>query len=352
MPTFMLEGAAEVDFGAGPLRISITLENTTVAGELRAVAGEGQPDVAVHPRPGLIVLPKVHSVVTVHVVPVDAPRFPPATIAHVNVVVNDGRGADPHRAVLIPIDLSGLSSRDLLVLEPSGSGVIVRSARVMPAPADLGAVGNAARIAAAEILGVQSVDAVMAVNLVVAVDSSASFRSKLEDGSLSGVLQMLAGLAGVLAPGMAVGAAAVGSAVSWITVAGAETIADATIATIRDSAVGTGFRSGAAALVGFASIGNTVTYVLTDAVPADVADLDAANSIDGEARHLVVLGASSAWALQIPPSCPHTFIEVIEGSSDLSDRLVSDRALMAQTIKSLMAGCFAPGTSAYERVGA
>ena len=56
----------------------------------------------------------------------------------------------------------------------------------------------------------------------------------------------------------------------------------------------------AATLSGIYPDRNTVTYLVTDGIPADLAALTAADEIDGEARHLVTLVEPTVSQLRSP----------------------------------------------------
>jgi hypothetical protein len=349
MPTYMLEGAVQVSMTARPITLSLRLEGATQTARLEAVR-EGLPlSTVVRPRPDLLIVPQVDGVVTVRVVPTGVPRFESQTIGHLSLRVDDPGSPDPDRGVLVPIDLTGLTGRDLIVLESDGAALLVRAARVLAPPADLGVVGNAARAVTTEILGVQVVEDLVALNVVIVVDTSASMTRFERDGTVATVVDLLAGVGDVVSPGMKTAIATVGREARI-----GRGVRPVELAAERETAVagrtaGTGLRSGADGLTGFAPESNTVTYLVTDAVPADVDDLVAADSVPGEARHLVIVGTAAASALQPAVAVPTTLVHTPAEPIGLADQLLGDRAQLQRTVRSLLAGCFPPGTSAHER---
>jgi hypothetical protein len=353
MPTYMLSGAAQVGLTPRPLTVSIRLEGTTVGASLHAET-RGQPlSGVVRPRQGILIIPHIDEVTTVRVAPVGAERFPAGTVAFADVAVSAPTGTEPERAVVIPIDLSGLTTRDVFVFQAGDNKVLVRAARVLPPPEDLGSLGNASRIAATEILGVQVVDELVAVNVVVAIDGSASFNGLLTDGSADAVIRVLAGIIAVMAPGMELGAAVVGSVATRVVLARVGELSGVLSDALAAHPQSLGLRSGTSGLLDFASTGNTVTFLVTDAVPADVVAFDAADAVEGEARHLVVLSSQSAWALQTSPRTPTTLVDLGEAGerdTSLSDALLSDPNRLRSLVRSLLIGCFPIGTSTFEKV--
>lgn len=349
MPTYILEGAVHVDLTPGPLTLSMSLEGPTTEALLEAVVAGQRVDSVLRPRPGLMIVPRIDAVLTVRVVPLGIERFPPGTTANVSVTVNDAQNGDPERAVLIPIDLSGLTNRDLFVFERTANHIQVRAARVLPPSADLGALGNAARIAATEILGVQALDEVIAVNVVAALDGSASFASLIEDDSADAILRVLAGICEVVAAGKRVSGAILGSRPAPVAVRGADDLADAMVTTWVQHPLSVGLRSrGEASVVSPGT--TTVTYVITDAVPADLDAWDSAAPTGGGLHHLVVLGTQAAWRLQSTSRIPSTLVEISPGETLLGVSLLAHPQILRELVTSLMAGYFEPGTSTFERV--
>jgi len=349
MPTFMLQGSTAVNFPARAITVSVRAEGTTAV-RLVALSGGSELVGTVAPRPDLLIIPAVADQVVVRLLPIGATRFDESTVVHVSASVpGDDPGAEASRAVLDPVSLAGLDARDVLILDADAGLIRIRGVRVA-AKLRLSALGMTARVATRELLGVESVDDISALDVRVAIDESASFRTRVLDRNLADVLDMFAGILAVIAPDRRVGGATVGEGVHPVTVAGLESLSETLVQALADRRPSSGFRSGHRDLRGFSPDGNAMTYVITDAVPADVADLERADRIPGEARHLVVLGEDSAWQVQVPPTSPSTLIPIVPGGPSLAERCLSDPALLPRLIRSVLVGCFPPGTSAHERV--
>ena len=355
MPSYMITDGAVVTLSDRPLTVRLQMQ--AGAARLDAVVASGPLASAVRPRPDLLIVPRVTERTVIRLVPVGPELFPGGAVAHVSVGIDDARSADPERAVVPPLDLAGLAEREVLVLEPSDDGVQVRGAGLVPPPPRLGAAAEDTRVTTVGILGAQSVAPTSALHVVIAVDGSASFRRLAEDernedpSTVETAVAVLDGLASVLTTGMRRGAAVVGSSVLPVVLPPDEPAERAVMSALRSSPRSSGLRAGAPGLRGFAD-GNTMTFVVTDAVPADIGAFEAADEIDGEARHLVVVGSRSAWQLQTPPSTPHTFIETDPAGRSLAAVFRSDPELLRRLVRSLLVGCFAPGTEAFARVGA
>jgi hypothetical protein len=95
---------------------------------------------------------------------------------------------------------------------------------------------------------------------------------------------------------------------------------------------------------------NTVTFVITDAVPPDHRELTEADSIEGEARHLVVLSDRAAFDLQERPGVTYSVVEPVPGAGELERRFRVDPTALRALIVSLLQGCFVPGTDYAKRV--
>ncbi|NQX12314.1 hypothetical protein HQQ80_11810 [Microbacteriaceae bacterium VKM Ac-2855] len=354
MPSYMLTADAVVRLSDRPLTVRLQLQGGAHA-RLDAVVGSELLASAVRPRADLLIVPSVTERIVIRLTPVGTDRFPGGAVANVSVGIDDARSADPERAVVPPLDLAGLDQREILVLEPGQGGVLVHAVRRVDVGFPLDPVGEAARIAAVEILGTQSVAAMSALNVVTAVDASASFRRFLEDGKVGQpstaetVASVLDGVSAVITAGERRGAAVVGAAARRFELPPGDAMPVALVAAMNSAPRSSGLRSGSAALTGFAP-GNTMTFVVTDAVPADVAAFEAADEIEGEARHLAFVGTRAAWQLQRSPSTPHTVIEPDPAGRGLAAVLLSDPFLLRSLVRSFLVGCFAPGTDAFERV--
>jgi hypothetical protein len=350
MPTYMLDGDVEIGLSVRPLTLSLRLEGATASARLDAVADGGLAVETVRPRSGLLVIPRVDDRLVVRVVSVEAPLFAAPTLAHLSIAVDTPPGGEPERAVLGAVSLDALASRDLLVIERVGDRIRVRAAQSEGPEVDLGIVGNAARVAATQVLGVRTVDPSTALNLLVAVDGSASTKALHDDGTIDFVVNVLAGLASVIAPRMSIGAAVVGADATPVPVPGAGDLAPALRTEIARHRYGSGLRSSSREPAGFGLKGRTMIYLVTDAVPADFAQVEETTASGTDGRHLIVVGDVSAWALQTHPDTPSTHVDAgAVGHTPAESALLRPDAMKA-LVTSLMAGCFPAGTNADERV--
>lgn len=334
MPTYMLEGTSEVGLSLRPLTVSLRLDPPHLQGRLEAMSRGHLVDV-VRPRADLLVIPSVQDLVTIRVVPVGAERFPAAATAHVSISVDDAGGGDPERAVLLPLDLAGLDAADALVLERGELTVRVRAAQVAPPPSDLGPVGNAARVAATALLGVQRV--AEAVDVAVVIDGSASLRPLVADGSVGTLLAVLEGICQVVSPGRPILALIRGLADHVVDVPAGD-LAGATVRALHARAPSTGFRAHGPHVP---AADRAVTFLVSDAAPSDLPELTRAGASGGSATHLIVLGSRAVGELMGVQAGGGTLVDTGLAGSDLAQQLTSDvsalRELVAQLLTALPA---------------
>lgn len=346
MPTYLLDGSSSARIPAGPLKIEVHLSHGAPF-VLRALS-DGQPIPAIAPRPDILVIPKLEGRAIVSVATSDGLRpFAPGTVLNVTVVIDGPPNPDPERIVLAAVDVSGLTGQELLLLELADGFVTASSFVSTEVQETLSGLAKAAQVATREILGAERVDATSAVNMIVAVDGSASMLPSLRDGSALALVEVLAGVSRVVSPGREFGGAIVGSDVTWVT-GDASALARNVAEALESRNLTTSFRSSAPALAGrFPE--RTVAYVLTDALPADIVQLRAVDEVEGETRHLVVVTDATALALQGDPGIPVTRVDPSSSAGDLSTRLADPRVLRT-VVLSLLQGCFVPGTTYAKKV--
>lgn len=343
MPTSMLDGGATAALPRRPLQIRVQPAAGLVL-EVRSAAPGGT--VGRFPQPGLVVLPSVGAPAVVVVRSATGEPFPASLTVSVDVVSGAAASADPERAVLSQVKLGGLVERELVAIEGVDQQLLVRAAGDRAVEVDLDPLGDAARAAAASLLGTPVVDAEESLNVVIAVDRSASFRPRLADGALEAVLAVLSGVAATLVRDLRVGAAVLGEDVTWVRVGSPADLAAELLAALERSRPASAFRSGAPALATFDPDRNTQVYLVTDGVPGDLAALEAAEQEEGQGRHLVVLADASAFRAGRSTSLPVTLVEPHAG---LAARL-GEPGPLAPLVRSLLQGCFAPGSRSAARV--
>lgn len=336
MPTYILEGANEVMLEARPLRIGLRLEG--LGGEeawLDVTIGGRQVDSVVRP-PNMVILPSVKTQTKVSVVPLGRDRFPSTTIAHLSVVVEDRQSADPHRVVLVPVDISGLDHKDLISVSPASGGLCLRAAQSRE-DADLGPLGNAARVAAREFLGVQCLDQSEAMQVRVVVDGSGSTAHLTTTGATAAVIDVICGVSQVISDGNSVTAMVVGSQRGRSFDANFEAVGAAIDAELMKHTSSIGFNSALTSETQQAGIGRSMTYILTDSVPADVGELEAVGNLMGNRSHIVGMTSERVWDLLGGTTGPSTVIEP-KPDLDLRTELLEDPRLLRRVVASLLAG--------------
>jgi len=346
MPTYLLDGDSEARISAAPLSVILGTTGNQAAFLLEAASDSELPVIT--PKPGMLVLPRISGRTALRVRPVGAQAFPEGSVVSLTITLNNQSDPDPERIVVSQVDVSGLSHRDLVILEPLDGFISARSSLARFDTA-LGDLALQARVATRELLGVEHVDATSAINVVVAIDASASMLGLTRDGFVSAIVDVLVGVSQVVSPGRDVSAAIVTSSVRWIESASASGLSAAVRAAQEETPLTTGFRSAHPGLIGRAPDQNTVTYIVTDGVPADYAALEVADTIDGEARHLVVLGDATSTALAHTPNVNVTTFDTARlAGVDTADAL--DARTLRTLVTALLQGCFVPGTPYAKKV--
>ena len=346
MPTYLLDGDSEARISDAPLSVVLGTAANQAAFLLEAVAEDALPVIT--PKPGMLVLPKLSTRTALRVRPVGAQVFPENSVVSLTVTLNNQSDPDPERIVVSQVDVSGLSHRDLVILEPVDGYIQARSS-LATFDTTLGDLALQARVATRELLGTEHVDGTSAINVVVAIDASASMLTLTRDGLVSAVVDVLVGVSQVVSPGRDVSAAIVTSSVRWVESATASGLSAAVRQAQEETPLTTGFRSAHPALIGRAPDQNTVTYIVTDGVPADYAALEVADTIDGEARHLVILGDATSTALAHTPNVTVTTLDIARFAGvEVTDAL--DSRALRTLVTALLQGCFVPGTQFAKRV--
>jgi len=351
MPTYVLEPntPAKID-GDKPLRVQVHAGAITEEIVFSAVDLEGQDIVTVF-RPGTLVVPKLVGYGMISISLRGGRPFPAGTLLDLTVAYEAAPSADPLHMVA-KVNVSGVSRHTLLSLRRDGAAIYARLEVEDDGHDDLTGLAALAQFATREILGASVVDPTSAINVVVAVDGSASMLAPTKDGSVGALVNVLAGISAVVGKNKSVRAALVGTSVEWLEVGSRASLAEDVVRAQRSAALTVGFRSGDRALVGHLPSENTVTWVLTDALPSDIGELQVADEIEGEARHLVVFADAQALRLQGEPGIPSTLVEPVVAEEGIAGRLEFDPGALRRLIKSLLAGCFVPGTDYAKRVAA
>ncbi|WP_426225096.1 hypothetical protein [Pseudarthrobacter sp. DSP2-3-2b1] len=255
---------------------------------------------------------------------------------------------DPQRAVLVPIDVSGLDRKDLISVERVGESLSLRVAHHQE-DADLGRLGNAARVATREVLGLQWLDDAAAFNMLLAVDGSGSAVNLVREGSASAMAQVLTGMAQVIAGGNLMRAAVVNGSVNPVPIGDLASLPADTVATHQVLVPSSSFRSTFPRHENLRPGAATIVYLLTDSLPADILDLERLEE-PGEVRHIISVMPEAAWQLLGGTSVSHTVVEPVHGGDDLERHLLGEPHALLALVKSLLQPCLSARSELLEGV--
>lgn len=330
MPNYILEGDDRVSIARRPVAVSI---GGTPGVVLEARVG-GHPDPGGRsPRPDVMILPRVEGRTVVRLAPAGHRGvFADGTKVTVRLQTEQPRNVEPDVVEVRAVDVSGLAFRDFLAVEPAGDRLTVTAlGRLRDVP--LGPLSTAARTAARARLGVDRADE--PVDLVIAVDTSASMGAVLSDGSVSALVDMVTGLSHVIGWDRTLEVHLLGDEVTRLPDTPSTELAARTVAAMADIGFGTGFRSAPVDHRVHGVRRETLTYVLTDAVPADATALQAADRTD-DARHLVLLGTSAVPASAVPDGLSCTALPPPPAGVEAGEHVLRSPALLADVVASLL----------------
>jgi hypothetical protein len=312
------------------------------------VAQKGRRLESVVRPPDGVILPAVEELTVVSVVPVGHNRFPSPTVLHLAVSVEERASLDPQQAVLVPIDVSGLDRKDLISVERIGGSLSLRVAHHQE-DADLGQLGNAARVATREVLGLQWLDDAAAFNMLLAVDGSGSAVNLVQEGSVSAMAQVLTGISQVIAGGNPVRAAVVNGSVNPVPARDLASLPADIVASHQALVPSSSFHSTFPRLENLRPGAATIVYLLTDSLPADILDLERLAE-PGEVRHIVSVMPQAAWQLLGGTSVSHTVVEPVRAGDDLESRLLSEPHALRGLVRSLLQPCLSTRSEFLEGV--
>jgi len=345
MPTYILDDPSRpLHLPAGPITIMVRATGTQAAIELTATAPvEG----LIRPAPYLVVVPAVAEATTVRVTPVGAERFPtPATIA-VTIEARGG-GAEPERVQLATADVSGLTHRDMVVVEPQGHRLVVTLVTTMR-DEDLPDLVMHARAAARKVLEVDRVADAEALAVTIAIDSSASMRA-ITDAAVTATISVILGLSCVVGPAHhPVRVGVLGAEPTWL-----EGVALADIPTAASEAlarapqtVGMRWAQGSA----WRSPGSRagVVYMVTDALPADLAQVEALAAAADVVGHVVVVGSEGEESRQVADHVALTGIAV-DRAVDLGTFWTEHPQQLSEVVRRLLRASSPSGSDMARRI--
>jgi hypothetical protein len=194
-------------------------------------------------------------------------------------------------------DASGLDMLDAVEFAPVGVAAVPGVRMTVPSddatPRHLSTQAQASFTVARRVLGVDRLPASEALQVTVLVDGSASMSSFCRSGLVGDLIEVLRGLSAVVAPPAGFTVYVADEAAIKVSAEDPEWGEAVTVA-LHDRGARVGFRSARPELVQVNGQ-RSVTYVVTDGIPADLFDLTAA----GAKNHVVMVcsqAALRAWA--------------------------------------------------------
>ncbi|NMN95066.1 hypothetical protein [Antrihabitans stalactiti] len=328
MPTYVLEGAGRAVFPRRPIVVSMTVVGPVASATIRALVNGVDDSRVVRPTPGLLVLPRVDAPTVLRLMPAGPAEFPPDTTVHLTLAVEDRSDPDPDRAVLGPIDVSGLTHIDVAALESVGEGISVAALRG-GREIELGPVANQARVATRAVLGVDQLPEHAQADIAIAVDMSASMLPAFADGSVAAVVDVISGIASVVAPHRRIRLCLADASPRWLEIEDLATASAVVTAEVVNVVLVSGFQSAAVSQLD-GSAADMVTFILTDAVPADSNGL-AYDTRDS--RHIVTIQTPFDGQEAMPNV---TIVAPPPPGASALERLVRDRDAVNAAVRSML----------------
>lgn len=325
MPGYVLDGAGRVELPRQPLAVTVTALDVPVV--VRAITSDGgEVPAALHPKPGFLVLPRVDTEVVVVATPGHERGFPQGTVLQATVAV-DTASADPDRAELTPLDVSGLHHVELATIAPAGDRLAVH-ARKTAVDVPLNELGARARSAARGALGVDRLPESRQVRIEVDIDTTMSMLPHIEDGSVRDVVDLLTGIAAVIGRREELHVNLIGHRGTPVPIGELRVAAQLVQSALEAAGLGIGFRS---AIVDRSRYTEpTVVFTITDDVPAD----HALGPVPGVRRRPIVLQAGDESVQQVVGD-----ESVVSAGAGRANRgWLDDPQDLFRTVKSLVAG--------------
>lgn len=296
------------------------------------------------PRGGQLILPTIIGRTTVQVTgAVEGARFGTGTGVTITLRLDQTAGSDEEHVVIRNADLGGRVVREVVELEVAEDGRLTITALEVVTDPALDPLAEAARAAARAHLRCDRTPG--AVSLRVAVDMSASMDVAVRDGSLAAAVDVVAGLSHVVGADKRAGTyrklevCLVTDRPVPLPGVPAKDLAKATLEQVGRTGRGCGFSSTATG----PPAGGSVTYIITDAVPPDIAALRAAHRPD-DVRHLVLvdpaLGSGFGSTGGSPPGSdvPMSVFPAVPPGTPAGEYLLRHPDVLATLVASLVAG--------------
>jgi hypothetical protein len=334
---YILEGDGRAVIGRRPVKVDVTAKDGAGmalpegAVLLAARRGDGPAAGVLSPRPSQMIVPRVDDGANIAVrVLTGQGRSLFAEGTTVNLTIRTDRTHDVEGDVVVVRDVpvSGLAYCDLVDIAAQDATRLQVTALAIPRNTPLGPLAAAARDATRHILG--SDDSMSARSLLVAVDMSVSMMGAFDDGTVAAATDIVAGLSDVIGIGQELRVCLLAEEPVLLPPAEPADLAAATMTEVRRTGLGCGFRS-MAGLPVLADGG--VTFVVTDAVPADAAALRSARR-SGRNVRLVLADQRrpTRWAADLPT----TLLGRPPGDVDATAHLLGSPARLTAAVGSML----------------
>jgi hypothetical protein len=288
-------------------------------------------------NPGVMDLPKIAGHTVIRIEPRNGGLFPDGTIVSLELRTSGAEGGEPDVAMVCDVEVSGLPFRDLVAIDAPGTGEAL-SVTALKAVKDphVGPLAKKARAAARAHLGTDRIRD--AVHVLVAVDMSVSMVAALEDGSIGAALEIIAGLSQVIDADRVPEVFLLAEKQDRLPTVEIKDVAESAVREIGRRGLGCGFQSTPPELP---VPPNSLTYVITDAVPADVTVMAGAHQTR-TARHLLVVNGVE----DRPTSLPMTLLSAPPPGADVAEHLLKHYGDLSRLVASMLAGVPKAGTEA------
>ncbi len=313
--------------------VTVTVSGLPSA-EVRITTGDPDPGGArvMHPRPAVMVLSQVGRRTVVRVTPGPGRSvFPERSVLTVRLTTEPTGDFAGDDVVVQAVEVSGRAFRDIVAVDVEDEHRLSVSAIDAVVDVPLDELAAAARAAARVRLGVDRT--AEAVNIMVAVDMSASMGWAFGRGAARAALQVVAGLSQVIGWDAELDVVLLVDRPTRLAAVPPRELAAATTAMIDQTGLGCGFRSTPADLPVRPP---AITYVLTDAVPPDLAAARRAHR-PGDARHLVLVADPDGPAPAPVDGLPVTSLPMPPDGVDAVEHLLRNNGELPRLVDSMLA---------------
>lgn len=202
MATYLLEGTASARISRPPLLIRLSVhgnqEGVRLVARLEGSLSEA-PGVRRH-NSTMLILPRVEEQIVIAAVPAGGrERFDSNTTVHVTIGPDSANDPDADVAKLAARDVSGLKAIELASVAPAGIDEIEVTTRLIDSDVALPPLAARARVACRGVLGLDRLPPADQLVVTCVVDPSASMGPLVDDGSVSAAIDIVAGVAAVVA---------------------------------------------------------------------------------------------------------------------------------------------------------